>query len=998
MSRRAPGTGTLLAIGWILLALPGQAATELDASPVTPPDGPADTSIETEILYLSGPGPSRRWRFRCSAGRACGYWTTIPVPSNWELEGFGRFDYGYRRDKRPESADYSLGFKVPARWRGRRVELVFEGVMTDAAVAVNGHLAGVHRGGFTPFRFEVTDSLVYGGTNQLAVRVDEASADPSINRAERDADYWVFGGIYRPVYLASHPPVWIRHVAVDARADGRLALRAEVAGATGEVAISAEIAGLDGAPGGGRLRARGAARAAIELAGIIPGVAAWSAEHPVRYSLEVQLARDGVALHHLRRILGFRTVEVRPGAGLFINGRRTLLRGINRHSFWPATGRALKEARNRADAELIRSLNANAVRASHYPPDRAFLDACDRLGLYVIDELPGWKDAYDTAAGRPLVAEMVRRDAHHPSVILWANGNEGGWNPALDADFVEHDLSRRRVIHPDARFGGFDTEHYPSWQALRDRLAAVDEGGWFARHDDGALVMPTEMLHALYDGGGASGLEDFWALIRSSRRAAGGFLWALLDEGVVRVDQGGRLDTAGSDAPDGIVDAWRHPEPSAAAIRRLWSPVWIDSTQPLRSRPGAETVEVDVANRFVETDLSECTFAFRWQRSPAPGTVPVAALHPSAAPWDGVRPGPTAAPGEHGRLRVPASSGPRPDRLELAAFDRAQRPLGAWSLPLERQALRVRAEVTAMRRGTSSAATQVREEAGKLVLRAGEVFATIDRTTGQLVAFGRGTRDLGIAHGPRPLGGRDGAVVAIRARSGPEGAVVEVARAGALRRLRWHLDGRGWLGLGYLLDDSGRASYSGIAFDLDPRRIRTVGLLGHPDPVWANRPSGLPVSLVRMPLAARGLAALADHRAAGYRAGVDWLRLDTDAGALVVALETDGLLLGLGTPRFPVDARTARAEVPDAALSFLHRIAGMGSKFHPPDALAPPAALPAWGWGSWGWGSWGWGSRLASPGLWAGTLLFYLPETESPPTPRGSGARVNVRSHARRAR
>jgi hypothetical protein len=113
----------------------------------------------------------------------------------------------------------------------------------------------------------------------------------------------------------------------------------------------------------------------------------------------------------------------------------------------------------------MKAMNMNAVRSSHYPPDTHFLDAADELGLYVIDELPGWQAGYETTIGETLVREMVIRDVHHPSVIFWANGNEGGRNPELDDDFARHDLQRRPVISPYATLGGVFCEHYP-------------EGGW----------------------------------------------------------------------------------------------------------------------------------------------------------------------------------------------------------------------------------------------------------------------------------------------------------------------------------------------------------------------------------------------------------------------------------------------------------------------------------------------------------------------------------------
>ena len=141
----------------------------------------------------------------------------------------------------------------------------------------------------------------------------------------------------------------------------------------------------------------------IELSTKIDNPAPWSAESPTLYSLESRLSRAGEMLHRRTEEFGFRTVEVRRGEGLFVNDHRVLLKGVNRHSFWPTSGRTMNQRLNWADAELIKSLNMNAVRTAHYPPDVDFLKACDELGIYVIDELAGWHDAYDTNVGRNLV-------------------------------------------------------------------------------------------------------------------------------------------------------------------------------------------------------------------------------------------------------------------------------------------------------------------------------------------------------------------------------------------------------------------------------------------------------------------------------------------------------------------------------------------------------------------------------------------------------------------
>ncbi len=190
---------------------------------------------QTQTLYLSGTGSddTRTWQFRCSDGQNSGKWSTIEVPSQWELQGYGQYTYGFSAGfgVRPvnEFGEYRYNFKVPAAWRGKDVRIVFEGVMTDTEVLINGKSAGpVHQGSFYRFSYDVSKLLKYGATNKLEVTVHKESANASVNSAERRADWWNFGGIFRPVYLTATAPEHIAHHAIDARADGSMAVDLEV--------------------------------------------------------------------------------------------------------------------------------------------------------------------------------------------------------------------------------------------------------------------------------------------------------------------------------------------------------------------------------------------------------------------------------------------------------------------------------------------------------------------------------------------------------------------------------------------------------------------------------------------------------------------------------------------------------------------------------------------------------------------------------------------------
>ncbi|MDE6422987.1 MAG: glycoside hydrolase family 2, partial [Muribaculaceae bacterium] len=157
----------------------------------------------TRYMYLSGTGVDNpvKWDFFCSEGANSGKWTTINVPGHWETQGFGGYNYGHDREPYNEKGFYRYEFEVPASWKGSDVYINFEGSMTDTDVRINGESAGpTHQGSFYPFKFNITP-LLKPGKNLLEVAVTKESANRDINLAERRADYWIFGGIFRPVYL-----------------------------------------------------------------------------------------------------------------------------------------------------------------------------------------------------------------------------------------------------------------------------------------------------------------------------------------------------------------------------------------------------------------------------------------------------------------------------------------------------------------------------------------------------------------------------------------------------------------------------------------------------------------------------------------------------------------------------------------------------------------------------------------------------------------------------
>ena len=788
--------------------------------------------------------------------------------------------------------------------------------MTDTEARVNGLPAGpVHQGAFYEFRYDVTRLVRVGGENLLEVTVSKQSADASVNRAERDADFWVFGGIFRPVYLAAAPAEHVNRVAIDANAEGSLRAEVTLAGVTAPAALVGRVEAADGSSRGRSFAVPVSAGSDhVTLSAQVPGITAWSAERPTLYRLRVSLVRAQRVLHTASERFGFRTIEVRPRDGIYVNGVKVILKGVDHHEFWPESGRTSSRARSMEDVRLIKDMNMNAVRMSHYPPDRRFLDACDELGLYVLDELTGWQAAYDTDVGTRLVKEMVQRDVNHPSILFWDNGNEGGFNTDLDSLFALHDPQHRTVLHPWATFGGIDTTHYQSFDCCAGQYAHGRE-----------LVMPTEFQHGLYDGGAGAGLRDMWGEIARDPLGAGGFIWVFADEGVVRTDRHGEIDTHGNNAPDGILGPHHEKEASFFTVKALWSPVQIDRTVIPPTFDG----RLDVENRYSFTSLQACRF--RWQLLDFPGPAEAAAGHRPAA--GGVAVSPPVPPGGRGTLRLDLPAGWRNhDALEVTAWDPGGAELWTWRWMLRSPAVIARRIVP-----VASGGATYRDTGDTITLEAAGTTVRIARATARLVAVERGGRALSLTNGPRLVEG-DATLRSLQHSTDGDAQVIDAEFDGALRRLRWRLSGSGWLTLEYTLRPSGGPhDYIGLTFDYPAAKVRGMRWLGRgPYRVWRNRMDGVTFDVWQKAANDGETGVVWQYpEFTGHHADLYWAVVDTTEGGLTIVSETEGLFLRMLTPRFPDDARYTKVAFPDGDLSILHAIPPIGTKFQPPSALGP---------------------------------------------------------------
>lgn len=619
--------------------------------------------MNAQRYYLSGVDSDnpKIWDFYCSKGQNSGKWKKIAVPSCWELQGFGNYTYGrFYKTKGIAPSDetglYRTTFTIAkTQNKDAYYKLVFEGSMTDTKVWIDGMEVGpVHQGGFMEFSYDVSSFIKPGKRQTLEVHVSKESANKSVNSAERRADWWLFGGIYRPVYIEVLPQQAkdLENLSIDARADGNLYVNKKGLQLTlNGKSITYDT--VNGCYNCGKINT-------------------WDPEHPNLYDATFTTA-DGT--YSVTQKIGFRTIEFKEHDGIYLNGTKLIVKGTNRHCFHPEKGRAISRKESLLDATLIKKMNMNAVRC-HYPSDRHFLDICDSIGLLYLDEFPGWQTHYDDTTAHKLLPEFIYRDINHPCVFIWSNGNEGGWNTSVDHIFAELDIQKRKVIHPWSDFDGIDTHHYPAYQT-----------GVYRMQNGHNVFMPTEFLHGKYDKGQGAALEDMWNHWTASPLFAGGFIWAYVDEAVRRTDlptgkSKGRafgqkgfdikdciLDSDGGNGPDGCMDPYRQPEASFFTIREVWSPVYIDRLYVTPSFNG----KILVSNHYLFSNLSECSMLYRVKKTD--GKI----LHEGKVKLPSIDPNETG----YASFDIPSCFN-NGDVLELVAFNKNKEALCTWTSPIHR--------------------------------------------------------------------------------------------------------------------------------------------------------------------------------------------------------------------------------------------------------------------------------------------------------------------------
>ena len=890
-----------------------------------------------------------QWDFFCSDGHNSGKWTKIGVPSCWELQGFGTYQYGMRFYGKAtpegianETGKYKHEFTLPKEWNGRQIQLVFEAAFTEIRVQINGRKAGsgTYQGGFTRHTIDVSDRVFFGQKkNRLEVEVLKESTNPQVNLAERRADYWNFGGIWRPVFIISKPAKNIQRVAIDAKGDGHFMADVFLNRAVPNSSVSVDIFDAKGT----KVAKEQTFPVASDQAKVdfnTKGIKAWNAEQPHLYTAIFTLKdTQGNTLHVERQKFGFRTIEYRhqyagdKEDGLFINGQKVIVKGVNRHSFRPETGRTLSKQKNIEDVKLIKSMNMNAVRLSHYPADPEFLDACDSLGLYVECEQPGWHWAHETVTGSKIVEEMVLRDVNHPSIIFWSNGNEGGFNYELEEFFTKNDPQKRVVLYPWANRNGFETKHYRSWGETSEYMRQKE------------IFMPTEFLHGLYDGGHGAGLRDYWRLMMSNPRCAGGFLWDLMDQGVVRTDQNDIIDCVGNFGADGIVGPHMEKEGSFYTIREVWSPVqwkYLDS--------GKITIE----NCYNFINLKDCKFTYKLLQMPDYGKTDVKVIK------EGKFESPDAAPGQRVQLALPRNY-LEADAIQLTAIDPNGQEIFTWSYKFRMRVGNLNRK--ALRENTQQ--YTYTEDGDQLLVKNDNRQYTFSKKTGMLMGVSVDGKKISFSNGPRFVAAKrsdrsdDGFYNhddkqaekkktqyteyadqgAFAGFTFSDSTLVANYQHGSLEKVTWRFlqDGGAYMDVDYYFN--GVVDLLGVCFDYPEQMVKRKTWVGKgPYRVWQNRMEGPQYGLwsndYNDPIPGETFEY---PEFKGYFSNVSWMKLETTEGQL--GIEGINLKVGVYTPR---DGRDhILYTLPETGIAILRAIPAVRNKVNTTD-LNGPSAQPYW--------------------------------------------------------
>ncbi len=683
-------------------------------------------------------------------------WATIPVPSNWEREGYGvpiyiNVPYPFEPDEPNVPTEdnpvgsYRRNFDVPQSWQGKDIFLQFGGVSSAFYLWINGEYVGYSEGSKTPSEFDITDH-VRSGENSVAVEVYRWSTGSYLE----DQDFWSLSGIQRDVNLYARPKPRVRDYFVhagliDEYRNGDFQIEIELANTSGAPAtrtLSVEI--LDGES------TLYSETSSLEIDGpsttrsfstILPDVKAWSAEAPNLYTLVIGLIDDsGSASEFISQRIGFRTSEVASGRFL-INGRLVRLKGTNLHEHQHDTGHVLDEATMLEDIRLMKAANLNAVRTSHYPFPERWYELTNEHGLYVVDEanIESHGYGYDhdkTLGNKPRwmahhldrTQRMVERDKNQPSIVIWSLGNEAGDGINLGADYhwiKSRDPSRPVQYETEGDIEEVGERHSDFHSSMYWRYWDLEQ--YAQTHNDRPFIL-IEYAHSM--GNSTGNLSDYWKVIENYDILAGGFIWDWVDQGLLEHNDAGTpywtyggdygpadVPSSGNFCLNGIVFPDRRIQPAYWEVKRVYQ--YVD----FRADDLA-TGELTVANNYDFTSLRG--FELRWDL-----------LEDGTPSQSGIFKGLDIAPESAGRVRLgyrmPRQRAGAEYHLDLRLVSPTARDLlPAEHIYAEAQFEIPNATVAAPAKRTAGGTLETTESEQAISIRGEQFSVGIDRNTGLL--------------------------------------------------------------------------------------------------------------------------------------------------------------------------------------------------------------------------------------------------------------------------
>lgn len=607
-------------------------------------------SLDGKWKFSWSPTPDQRPKDFYKEDFSTLHWKELQVPSNWELNGYGIPIYTnitYPFEKNPPFINhsdnpvgsYKKDFVLPENWKKRHVYLHFEAGTSAMYIWVNGEKVGYTENTKSPAEFNISKYLK-PGKNSLAVEVYRWSDGSYLE----DQDFWRLSGIDRSVYLYSTNNIRIADFFAKPDLDSNykngslnvdVSLKNLTAASINNQKLEAKLVDAAGKNIFTKeLKANFEANKTqtVNFSQNVSSPKLWSSEAPNLYTLLLTLKNEkGAIIETVSTQIGFRKVELKAGQ-LLVNGIRLMVHGVNIHEHNPVTGHFQDEATMMKDIKMMKQLNINSVRCSHYPNNILWVKLCNKYGLFLVDEanieshgmgvegqpliwmnpktnpgfLPEWREAH-----LDRIYSLVERDKNAPSVILWSLGNESANGPVFHEAYkwIKKRDNTRLVQFEQAK----ENENTDIICPMYPTIAHMKE--YAARKEVNRPYIMCEYSHAMGNSNG--NFQEYWDIIRSSKNMQGGFIWDWVDQGFEMKDEAGRKYWAyGGDmgsqnytnddnfCHNGLVWPDRTPHPGAFEVKKVYQDILFEAVD-------IKNGIIEITNDFGFTNLNQYNFKYQ---------------------------------------------------------------------------------------------------------------------------------------------------------------------------------------------------------------------------------------------------------------------------------------------------------------------------------------------------------------------------------------------------